>query len=97
MRQDKYDIRAFNFEQLVSFIQIVSETHIQDVSVFRNYLNAAITQNVFTDDDLANNFRSYVKLMHNLALNSFLEEGATTYKFLVLMKEALNKNHKDVR
>jgi hypothetical protein len=52
MRQDKYDIRTFNFDQLVQFIQIVSDTQIQDVQVFRNYLDAAISQNVFTDEDL---------------------------------------------
>ena len=94
MRQDKYDIRSFNFEQLVSFIEVVSETQIADVAVFRNYLNAAVAQNVFTHDDLSNNFRSFVKLMHNFALNSQLEEGATMFKFMVLMKEAVNSDSK---
>jgi len=97
MRQDKYDIRAFNFDQLVSFIQIVSETQIQDVQVFRNYLDAAISQTVFTSEDLSANFRSFLKLMHNFALNSMLEEGATMFKFLILMKDAVNNNNKEIK
>lgn len=35
--------------------------------------------------------------MQNLALNSMLEEGATMYKFLILMKEALNNNNKEIK
>jgi len=35
--------------------------------------------------------------MQNFALHSLLEEGATMYKFLVLMKDALNNNNKDIK
>jgi len=35
--------------------------------------------------------------MQNFALNSFLEEGATMYKFLILMKDAVNNNNRELR
>ena len=85
MREDKYDIRAFNFTQLVTFIQIVSETHYQDLPVFRNYLDAAISQGLFSDTDCKNDFGNMIKLMHSYALNSCSNDDATTYQFLLLL------------
>ena len=32
-----------------------------------------------------------------MSLHSLLDEGATTYKFLVLMKEALNNNNEEIK
>lgn len=35
--------------------------------------------------------------MHNFALNSFLEEGSTMFKFLILMKDAIKENNKELQ
>ena len=42
MRQDKYDIRQFNLKQLTTFIKEVGDTQPEDLSVFKNYVDAAI-------------------------------------------------------
>lgn len=34
--------------------------------------------------------------MHSFGLNSLLEEGATMFKFLILMKDAMNNNHREL-
>ena len=43
MREDKYDIRTFNFQQLCEFIDHVADCTPQDLQVFKNYVDQAIT------------------------------------------------------
>ena len=86
MRQDKYDIRQFNLKQLTTFIKEVGDTQPEDLSVFKNYVDAAIVQNFFTEEDLKANIGSLADLLHTYALNAAFEDGAAMFKFIVGLK-----------
>ena len=54
--------------------------------MFKNYVDAAIVQNFFTEEDIQANFASLADLLHTYALNAEFDEGATMLKFLVGLK-----------
>lgn len=70
----------------------VGETQPQDLHVFKNYVDAAIVQNFFTNEDLKTNFSSLADLLQTYALNAEFDEDATVLKFLVLLKGKLAEN-----
>ena len=91
MREDRCDIRAFNFTQFVSFVNLVAEYQPQDLHVFRKYADAAITQDFFNENDLESNFGDFLGLMHTLALNGEPSNGAASYRLLLLLKAKATK------
>jgi len=42
MRNDKYDVRKFNFKYIVKFIKTVGDLHPKELQVFKNYMDQAI-------------------------------------------------------
>ena len=89
MRQDKYDIRQFNFSQLVTFVLAVADSQPQDLIVFKNYIDAAVIQNFFSDADLNSNFGSLIDLLHAYALANEMDDGAAMLKFMVMLKQQI--------
>jgi hypothetical protein len=68
----------------------VNECSPQDLHVFRKYADAALTHDVFQDKDLKNNFDCYIDLIHLFALNGNFDEGVSSFKFLLMIKDALS-------
>lgn len=95
MREDSYDIRSFNFAQLSDFVEQVADSSPQDLLVFKNYIDQAITQEFFTDKDLQYSLGKFINLMQVLALNGQKVEGAAFFKFLTMVKNHISINNKD--
>jgi len=56
-------------------------------------MDTAITQNFFQEEEMSAKFTSFVRLVHTLALNGELEEGATIFKFLVLLTGKIDSKY----
>jgi hypothetical protein len=90
MRDDSYSVKDFNFSQFGSFVHLIHQSSPQDLHVFRKYADAAIIHHVFEDTDLKAYFESFIDLMHLFALNGDFAEGASSYKLLLMVNEAMS-------
>ena len=97
MREDRLDIRQFSFPQIVDFMGLVADSQPQDLYVFKKYLDAAISQDYFSQKILDKHFDKYIQLMHGLALNNEYSQGSSMLKFLLMLKEkALASSNDDI-
>lgn len=93
MREDKIDIRGFNFGQLGKFIAIVAEHSPWDLPVFAKYVDNAISQGFYNEKELDDKFRAFVGLMHTFALHGEMTEGAAGIYFTLMISKELQKKN----
>ena len=56
MRNDSYDVRQFNFGQLSTLVTYVATYQPQDLHVFSKYLNTAIAQEFYKENEVQKKF-----------------------------------------
>lgn len=89
LRKEQYDIRQFNFSQLVAFIEHVADVKPQDLHIFTRYVDIAIAHYFFDEKEIEEKPQSLLMLIHALALHDQLKEGAAYFKFMLSITEAL--------
>ena len=91
LKRKNYDMTKFNFVQLVDMIELISETDIENVIIFQNFFDKAISLNQYSDADLLNDFEPFTKLIHVFALNGCLQNDQITKKFIVLLTDKIRE------
>lgn len=86
MRTNQYDIRQFNFGQLVKFIDLVGKNQPQDLHVFRKYVDAAISQEYFKENELDSKIVDFTNVLLTFAMNGEPIDGPAMLKYLILLK-----------
>lgn len=74
LKQNNYDINKFSFSQLVSYISLVTESQVESLSIFQNYMDKAMSLRQFSDQELSDNFDAFTNIVHLFALHGCLKD-----------------------
>jgi len=77
LRENKFDVRRFNFSQLSQLIQLVAHYQKADLHVFFKYVSNCVEQGIFSAAALRENFESFTRIFH-----LFVKEGFVSYENL---------------
>jgi hypothetical protein len=75
MRENKYDIRRFNFTQVATVIQMIAQYQKQDLHVFFKYILSCLEQDFFPKKVIRENFQSYTHLFHLFVKEGFISHS----------------------
>lgn len=93
LKANKIDIKNFNFPNFVKLVDHIASCNTDHLKVYHRYLNQALVENFFSQDDVKHHYESLFKVLHVFALHGVVEVGVAYTKFLL---EIMN-NLKDMQ
>ena len=84
-----------NFHQLTEFVEHVADCSPKDLPVFKNYVDQALTQELFDDRSLMKDIGKFISLAQTFALSGQRVEGSTFFKLITLIKGQISMANKD--
>lgn len=90
LRENKFDVRRFNFPQLAQLIQLVAQYQKADLHVFFKYVSNCVEQGIFSPAALRENFESFSRVFHLFVKEGFLSfENLTPiyYTYALTLKD----------
>lgn len=89
LQSSNYDMSRFTFPLLVSYIGFVAEADVENLLVFQDYLDRAVSLRQYTEQELSDNFDSFTELVHLYALNGCLKEDQTMMKYMMILSDKI--------
>ena len=72
MRDNKFEIRRFNFVQLSQLVELIGQYQRNDLHVFFKYVLSCIEQDFYSAQTLRDNFSSFSKMIHLFVKEGFI-------------------------
>ena len=94
MRENKFDIRRFNFTQLSQLTHLVAEHQKNDLHVFFKYILSCLDQDYYPKRVLTENFSSFSHLFHLFVSQGFIAPQYLTrfyYTYVLILKEKVER------
>ncbi len=92
LRENKFDIRRFNFVQLSKLVQLVAQYQKADLHVFFRYVLSCVEQEYFPKKVLREQFTSFSRLFHMFVREGFISAETPTrlyFSYVLTLKEKM--------
>ena len=89
LKENRYDVKSLEFGDLLDLIDLVAQYHPEDLHVFVNYINNALSHEIWSKPMINDNFHKMCELVNNLGLKGRMNDDQLMRKFTNILHDRL--------